>query len=81
MNLKYGEVVGTLEFSYVVDVDVKYHNYIGTHLGSFSNIQHIPTIQPSPFHFQVFTKRNGAYVYTNICTWLFIATLFIITPN
>lgn len=41
----------------------------------------IQGVNPALWLLSVYPREGKAYVYTNTCTWIFIAALFITTPN
>ena len=73
----FGKDVEKLERSYIIGGNVKWCSHFGSSLSVSQNVKHQITTSSS------FTPRNlfkrKTYVHTITYTWMFMATLFIIT--
>ena len=47
----------------------------------FYKTKHVTTIQPNNVLLGTYPRERKIYVHTKICTWMFVAALFVITPK
>lgn len=72
------EDVGNLEPSYTIDGNIKLYSHHGRCLVVPQKHKHKTNMWPSNSIQDLYTKELKTSIQTNICTWMFTATIFTI---